>query len=109
MRKFLAATPLAVINILIIIFLVAPVIDSIFKNGNLVFGDNPLMRWAINNTCISNTKEDKRLGNLRYGKIEGRSRKTDPFMAFAAAMTLDDELNVQEAADLTELSGPWIF
>lgn len=91
------------------LLIAAPVIDSLFKNGNLIFGENPLMRWAINNTCISNRKEDKRLGNLRYGKIEGRSRKTDPFMALAAAMTLDDELAVPEAADITAMAGPWIF
>lgn len=91
------------------LLIVAPVIDSLFKNGNLIFGDNPLMRWAVNNTCISNTKEDKRLGNLRYGKIEGRSRKNDPFMAFAAAMTLDEELSAPVESDLSALTGPWIF
>lgn len=90
------------------LLIAAPVIDSMFKNGNLIFGDNPLMRWAINNTCISNTKEDKRNGNIRYGKIEGRSRKTDPFMAFAAAMTLDGELE-SETADINDLPTPWIF
>lgn len=91
------------------LLIAAPVIDSLFKNGNLIFGENPLMRWAINNTCISNTREDKRLGNLRYGKIEGRSRKTDPFMALVAAMCIEDELTTATQQDITAYTGPWVF
>ena len=30
--------------------------------------------------------------NFKYGKIEPKSRKTDAFMAFVAAMTLEDEI-----------------
>lgn len=90
------------------LILAAPVIDSVFKKGLLAFGDNPLMRWAVNNTCIRNKKEDTQAGNLRYGKIEGKSRKTDPFMAFAAAMTLDDELT-QRAAGIDDLPKAWVF
>ena len=31
-------------------------------------------------------------GNFIYAKIEAKSRKTDPFMAFVASMTIESEL-----------------
>ena len=31
-------------------------------------------------------------GNYVYAKIEGKSRKTDPFMALVASMTVEEEL-----------------
>lgn len=77
---------------------VAPVIDSLFANHNLVWGDAPEMRWATNNTKLIRygrnlgQSEDADLGNFVYGKIEGKSRKTDPFMAFVAAMTIEDRI-----------------
>ena len=40
------------------------------------------MRWAANNTCMVTSPT----GNTTYGKIEPKSRKTDPFKAFIAAM-----------------------
>lgn len=77
---------------------VAPVIDSLFANHNLVWGDAPEMRWATNNTKLIRygrnlgQSDDADLGNFVYGKIEGKSRKTDPFMAFVAAMTIEDRI-----------------
>lgn len=77
---------------------VAPVIDSLFANHNLVWGDAPEMRWATNNTKLIRygrnlgQSEDADLGNFVYGKIEGKSRKTDPFMAFVAAMAIEDRI-----------------
>lgn len=73
---------------------IVPVIDSLFNNHQIVWGDNPLMRWFTNNTKLT----DKNLGNYVYDKIEPKSRKTDGFMAFVHAMiaaqdTLDDEDN----------------
>lgn len=62
--------------------LIAPVIESAFANHNIVFGDNPLMRWYTNNSCMITSKS----GNITYGKIEPKSRKTDGFKAFVAAM-----------------------
>lgn len=58
-----------------------PLITSGFVNYRFAWGDNPLMRWACNNakTVVSNA------GNITYGKIEPKSRKTDPFKAFVAA------------------------
>lgn len=73
---------------------IVPVIDSLFNNRQIVWGDNPLMRWFTNNTKLT----DKNLGNYVYDKIEPKSRKTDGFMAFVHAMiaaqdVLEDEDN----------------
>lgn len=73
---------------------IVPVIDSLFNNHQIVWGDNPLMRWFTNNTKLT----DKNLGNYVYDKIEPKSRKTDGFMAFvhaiiAAQDVLEDEDN----------------
>lgn len=62
--------------------LIAPTITSAFANHNIVWGDNPLMRWYTNNTCMVTSPA----GNITYGKIEAKSRKTDGFKAFIAAM-----------------------
>lgn len=77
---------------------VATVIDSCFNNQYFVWGDNPVLRWATNNTKMIRSgrkpgkDDDADLGNFVYGKIEARSRKTDPFMALAASMTVEDVL-----------------
>lgn len=68
--------------------LVAPLIASDFANHKIVWGDSALMRWYTNNTLAT---EDKN-GNISYGKIEPKSRKTDGFMAFVAAYTQLDLL-----------------
>lgn len=65
-----------------------PVIDSYFTNHNIIWGDNPLMRWYVNNAMLRPEKRDE----FSYGKQEPKSRKTDGFMAFAAAMTSLDLL-----------------
>lgn len=64
--------------------MIAPTITSVFTNQKIKWGDNPLMRWYTNNSKqIIDSK-----GNITYGKIEPKSRKTDGFMAFVGAMTL---------------------
>lgn len=68
--------------------LVAPLIASDFANHKIIWGDSALMRWYTNNTSAT---EDKK-GNISYGKIEPKSRKTDGFMAFVAAYTQLDLL-----------------
>lgn len=77
---------------------VVPVIDSVFVNHWFCWGDAPELRWAANNTKLVRTgrkpgkEDDADMGNFVYGKIEGKSRKTDPFMALVAAMTVEDVL-----------------
>lgn len=68
--------------------LIAPVITSAFVNHNIVWGDNPLMRWYTNNSCMITSQA----GNTTYGKIEPKSRKTDGFKAFVAAMCGSNDL-----------------
>ena len=72
---------------------VIPVINSLFINHNLVYGDVPVLRWMTNNVKKINTGN-----NIVYGKIEPNYRKTDTFMAIAAAATLLEELDKDEGA-----------
>lgn len=75
---------------------IAPVITSRFVNHDFVWGDNPLMRWA----CWNSKIEISKAGNITYGKIEPKSRKTDPFKALVAAecvaSALDEAVEIQE-------------
>lgn len=80
---------------------VVPVIDSCFVNQWFNWGDNPVLRWAANNTKLIRHgrklgSKDADVGNFVYGKIEAKSRKTDPFMALAASMTVEDVLPVTQ-------------
>lgn len=70
---------------------VAPLIESIFAEEQIVFGDNPTMRWYINNTY----QEVDKKGNTTYYKIEPKTRKTDGFFALIHALSKDEELKEQ--------------
>jgi phage terminase large subunit-like protein len=70
------------------IMLVQPKIHSAFATHRITWGDDPMMRWYCNNTKLEPAPNN----NFKYGKIEPKSRKTDGFMAFVAAMTLEEEL-----------------
>ena len=52
------------------------------------------MRWAVNNTkrVRSSKKMGVDTGNYIYAKIDGKSRKTDPWMALVASMTVETAL-----------------
>ena len=71
------------------------VINSCFNNHYFSWGDNPPLRWAVNNTKLvrSGRATGTDTGNFYYAKIEAKSRKTDPFMALVAAMTLEENLD----------------
>lgn len=88
---------------------IVPVITSCFANQYFVWGDNPPLRWATNNTkqIPRGKKEGTDTGNYYYGKIEAKSRKTDPFMGVVHAMTIEDELGSGESAyhDLPVITG----
>ena len=73
---------------------VQPIIDRCFINEYFVWGDNPVLRWATNNTKVIpyGRKEGADKGSFVYAKIEGKSRKTDPFMALVHSMVQEGEL-----------------
>jgi phage terminase large subunit-like protein len=68
--------------------LLAPRVETIFAKHNLIYGDNPLMRWYTNNVYVK-TKPD---GNKEYLKKDEFKRKTDGFQAFIHALFKADEL-----------------
>jgi phage terminase large subunit-like protein len=67
---------------------VAPLVEQIFAEETLVFGDDPVMRWYTNNVY----QEVDKKGNTAYYKIEPKTRKTDGFFALVHALTKDNEL-----------------
>lgn len=71
----------------------SPLVESIFAEETIVFGNNPTMRWYVNNTY----KEFDKKGNVSYNKIEPILRKTDGFFALLHSLVLDNEL--QEATE----------
>ena len=76
------------------IMMVDPVIQECFDRQLFTWGDQPHLRWAVNNTkrVRSSKKMGVDTGNFIYAKIEGKSRKTDPFMALVASMTIESAL-----------------
>lgn len=77
-------------------------IDSVFARGAVIWGDDPMMRWYTNNTKLVKAPNN----NFKYDKIEPKARKTDGFMAYVHAMTVEDR--IPEAAN-TEFLEPIIF
>ena len=74
---------------------VAPTLIAKFGRQDIAFGDNPLMRWYINNAKqLLDTR-----GNVTFGKIEPKSRKTDGFMAAVMACTYMEQLELTAAMD----------
>lgn len=68
--------------------LLAPRIDTMFAKHNVIYGDNPLMRWFTNNVAVK-VKPD---GNKEYIKKDENRRKTDGFMAFVHALYRADDI-----------------
>ena len=66
-----------------------PLITSGFANHLYIWGDSPVMRWMCNNAKTVTAPS----GNITYGKIEPKSRKTDTFKAFVAAECVSDVLD----------------
>lgn len=77
-----------------------PVITSGFVNQRFCWGDNPLMRWACNNSKTVTSPA----GNITYGKIEPKSRKTDSFKAFVAAECVSDVLDIYKDKKETNIN-----
>lgn len=68
--------------------LLAPKVETAFAKRNIIFGDNPLMRWFTNNVYVK-IKPD---GNKEYLKIDELTRKTDGFQAFIHALYKADDI-----------------
>ena len=66
---------------------IAPLINSVFLNHSLIWGIAPIMNWYTNNTKVIKSN-----GNMTYGKIDEKTRKTDGFMMLVAAFVISDEL-----------------
>ena len=81
---------------------VEPVIQECFDRGLFTWGDNPCLRWAVNNT--KRVRSSKKLGvdtgNFIYAKIEAKSRKTDPWMALVASMVGEPALGAGQVLDM---------
>lgn len=76
----------------------APMVEDGFAKHNIVFGNNPLMRWYTNNVLVKTLKD----GGKQYLKKDEHRRKTDGFQAFLHALSrvnevedgnLEDEMN----------------
>ena len=82
-----------------------PVIQHCFDSQLFVWGDQPHLRWAVNNTkrCPASRKIGSDTGNFYYAKIEPKARKTDPFMALVASMTIENELSGGRGAEIPML------
>lgn len=75
---------------------VEPTIQECFNRDLFHWDNNPMLRWAVNNTKRVKTgvknKTGIDTGNFIYSKIEPKSRKNDPFMALVASMVIEDKL-----------------
>lgn len=76
------------------IYKVQTVIDSCFTRHLFTWGDYPPLRWAVNNAKLlsAGKKDGTETGNYYYGKIEPKSRKTDPFMALVHSMVVEESI-----------------
>lgn len=79
--------------------LLAPRIETAFANKQIIFGDNPLMRWYTQNVLVT---IDKR-GNKEYQKKEPIRRKTDGFQAFVHGMYRADEVSTGETFTIGDI------
>ena len=84
---------------------VEPVIQECFDRQQFAWGDCPPLRWAVNNTkrVRSSRQMGVDTGNFIYAKIEAKSRKTDPFMALVASMTVEDVLGNGQPARIPKM------
>lgn len=78
---------------------VVPIVDRCFSLELFHWGENPVLRWATNNTSLVPSKKsvlavngELQNGNFLYGKQEPHARKTDPFMALVASMVIENQI-----------------
>lgn len=86
--------------------LIAPLLSSAFINHKIAWGDSMIMRWFTNNA----TRIFDKRGNISFGKIEPKSRKTDGFMALVMAYICYNqrrelfEINESDAWELPDVA-----
>lgn len=84
---------------------IVPVIEHYFIQQVFYWDDQPVLRWATNNTKLikygRNQGADK--GSFVYAKIEGKSRKTDPFMALVHSVCIEDAILGKKAVNAPAL------
>lgn len=86
--------------------LIAPLLSSAFINHKIAWGDCMIMRWFTNNA----TRIIDKRGNISFGKIEPKSRKTDGFMALVMAFICYNqrrelfEINESDAWELPDVA-----
>lgn len=69
---------------------IAPIIEKLFADHDLIFGDDMMMRWYTNNVKVVTDGK----GNKTYQKQDPERRKTDGFMAFIHSMLKRDSIRV---------------
>lgn len=79
---------------------VEPVIQECFDRELFTWGDNPCLRWSVNNTKRVKSARVIDTGNYIYAKIDGKSRKNDPWMALVASMVIESVLGGGLAVDI---------
>lgn len=72
--------------------LMAPKVETIFAQHNVIYGENELMRWYTNNVYVKVKKD----GNKEFLKKDEFKRKTDGFQAFVHALWKADDLIEEE-------------
>lgn len=68
----------------------APLVEKLFADEDVIYGDDMMMRWYTNNVYVDTDKK----GNKSYLKIEPKSRKTDGFFAFLHALTKESDIPI---------------
>lgn len=66
----------------------SPLVESLFAERLIKWGDDNMMRWYTNNVYVDTDKK----GNKTYLKIEPIKRKTDGFFAFLHALNKDSDI-----------------
>lgn len=63
-------------------------VDDLFINQRVYFGDDAIMRWY----CMNVYEEHIANGNIRYEKIDAETRKTDGFFSFLHGLNCLDDI-----------------
>lgn len=76
-------------------------VDNLFIEQKVYFGDDALMRWFCGNVY----EEYIGNGNIRYEKIEPETRKTDGFFSFLHGLNCLDEIYDSQPIKVSNPSG----